>query len=231
MNDMNITKRYDRESARDYALRMIKENIISINLIPGCSISENELASKMGLSRTPVREALIELSKTQIVEIFPQKGSGIALIDTELVEEARFLRLVLETAIIELVCDVATPEDIAKLEENVILQEFYIQNSLSHKLLGLDDELHKQLFKISKKERTYDMLERLIIHFDRVRNLSLSAVNVKDKQIVDDHKAIVETIKSRDKEKAKEVIKKHLTRYELDIKLIQERYPEYFKHT
>ncbi|SKC82048.1 GntR family transcriptional regulator [Maledivibacter halophilus] len=231
MNDMNITERHAKESARDYALRIIKENIVSINLVPGCSVSEKELASKMGLSRTPVREALIELSKTQIVEIFPQKGSSIALIDTELVEEARFLRLVLETAIIELVCDVATKEDIAKLEENVMLQELYLKNSLSHKLLCLDDELHKQLFIICKKERTYDMLERLIIHFDRVRNLSLSTVNVKDKQIVDDHRDIVEAIKKRDKEMAKKVIKKHLTRYELDIKLIQERYPSYFKNT
>ena len=56
---MHISERLPRESSRDYALRIIKDNIISLRLEPGSPLSENELATEMGLSRTPVREALI----------------------------------------------------------------------------------------------------------------------------------------------------------------------------
>ena len=53
---MNISKRLSTETAREYALRVLKENIVSLELKPGTAISENELAAKLGLSRTPVRE-------------------------------------------------------------------------------------------------------------------------------------------------------------------------------
>ena len=61
---MNISERYARETARDYALRMLKRNIASMELEPGAMLSENEISAAMGLSRTPVREALIELAKS-----------------------------------------------------------------------------------------------------------------------------------------------------------------------
>lgn len=81
---MKLLERLPRESGGDYALRTIKENIINLELPPGSQISENELATEMGLSRTPVREALIELSKVKIVDIQPQKKSTIPLIDYDL---------------------------------------------------------------------------------------------------------------------------------------------------
>ena len=98
---MQLSERLARETGRDYALRIIKENIISLDLAPGSPISENELAAELGLSRTPVREALIELAKVKIVEITPQKKSLVAPIDYELVEESRFMRNVLECAVVK----------------------------------------------------------------------------------------------------------------------------------
>jgi DNA-binding GntR family transcriptional regulator len=72
---MIITERLPKESARDYALRILKHNIIHLELAPGIVVSENELSSQLELSRTPVREALIELSKSGIVEILPQRAA------------------------------------------------------------------------------------------------------------------------------------------------------------
>ena len=101
---MRIEERQYAETARDYALRILKDNIVAMELEPGAMVSENELAAQMGLSRTPVREALMDLAKFHIVEVLPQRGSRIALIDYALVEEARFARQVLEVAILEQVC-------------------------------------------------------------------------------------------------------------------------------
>ena len=122
---MLILERFARESGRDYALRTLKENIIRAELEPGAYISENELAAQLGLSRTPVREALIELSRCKAVEISPQKRSQVAYIDEALVEEARFARKVLEPAVAAQVCATATEEDLLRLDENVKLQEFF----------------------------------------------------------------------------------------------------------
>ena len=83
---MKLLERLPRESGRDYALRNIKENIVNLELAPGSQISENELADELGLSRTPVREALIELSRVGIIETHPQRKSTVSLIDCDLVE-------------------------------------------------------------------------------------------------------------------------------------------------
>ena len=119
---MKLLERLPRESGGDYALRTIKENIINLELPPGSQISENELAAEMGLSRTPVREALIELSKVKIVDIQPQKKSTIPLIDYDMVEESRFMRDLLECAVAELDCEMAAPGDLERLSENIRLQ-------------------------------------------------------------------------------------------------------------
>ena len=70
---MRITEQLGRENGRDYALRMLKENIVRLELEPGSSISDREVAAQLSLSRTPVREALLELAKSRVVDIYPQK--------------------------------------------------------------------------------------------------------------------------------------------------------------
>lgn len=224
---MKIINRQLKESARDYAFRIIKDNIISLNLAPGSMVSENELSAELGLSRTPVREALIELSKSQVVEIYPQKGIYISLIDTELVEEDRFLRLVLENAMVKMACEVATDEDLISLEANLKLQDFYLKNPSPDKLLQLDNEFHHLLFSICKKERTYSIMNSTTIHFDRVRSLSL--VTIKDIKIVSDHQAILNAIKNKDKEAGEIAMTKHLTRYKVDDEQLRAQYPKYYK--
>ena len=225
---MHVTERVAGETAREYAFRVLRDNIVSIDLEPGSAVSENELAAALGISRTPIREAIIDLNKALIVEIYPQKGSYITLINPELVEESRFLREVLDTAVTALACEVATDEDIMHLEENLKLQEFYLANPVPDKLTEYDDAFHRMIFSIAKKERIYKMKGSMMIHYDRVRSLSLTAV--KDIKIVSDHRAILEAIKKHDGEAAKAAVKKHLSHYKIDEEeKIREKYPTYFK--
>jgi DNA-binding GntR family transcriptional regulator len=171
---------------------------------------------------------LLELNKARIIEVFPQKGSIIAYIDSDMVEEARFLRMVLEAAIAELACDVFTLEDIAELDMNIKMQEICAQNNVHGKLLQLDDEFHYKLYKMCKKEDIFTIKDMMSIHYDRVRNMSLNAV--KDLKVVNDHKNILEAIRNKDKAAAKRYMEKHLDRYSVDDESqIREAYPEYFK--
>lgn len=224
---MRLLKRLPRETARDYAYRMIKDNIIRLELEPGCPISENELAAELGLSRTPVREALIALSRVKVVEITPQKRSIVAPIDEALVEEARFVRKVLECGVVSLCCRLITDEDLRYLEENVKLQETYMKTGPLESIHDLDNQFHKYLFTIVQKLEAYEMVQNLAVHFDRIRTIALN--DIKDLEIVDDHRQILEALRNRDERRATEVMQLHLSRAKVDIVSIREKYPLYFK--
>lgn len=225
---MYLTKREPRETGREYALRTLKDNIIRLELAPGSMLSENELAAQMGLSRTPVREALVELSKVDIVEIYPQRGSAIARIDYDLVEEARFMRLVMEKAVVEQVCRLAAPADIQELRGNLRRYQEYMDQGDSDSGLDTDNNFHYILFRIARKERIFGLIRNLSIHFDRVRRLSLSAV--KDTKVIADHTAIVDAVEAGDAARAVRLMEEHLTRYQYDAKTMREKYPDYFKN-
>lgn len=224
---MKLLERLPRETGRDYALRNIKENIVNLELAPGSQISENELAAEMGLSRTPVREALIELSRVKIIEIHPQKKSTVPLIDYELVEESRFMRNLLECAVVELDCEMAQPVDLERLSANVRLQNFYLDNYYTNELMTLDNQFHGILFEIAKKTQIFALMQTITIHFDRVRSMALSTV--KNTKIVQDHEDIVEAIRRKDPKAAQELMELHLSRYKIDAATIRAAYPQYFK--
>lgn len=223
---MRVLERLPKETGREYALRVLKENIISLDLEPGSMLSENELAAQLSLSRTPVREALIELGKVKIVEIYPQKGSVVSLIDYRRVEEARFMRSVLECAVVELCCGMLTPEWREQLEESVRMQQFLLENGRTEKLLELDDEFHRMLFSVADKNQVHELMDSISIHFDRVRSMAVQAV--KDNKTVADHAQILEAIEAGQPDQARAVMEKHLSRYKVDEETIREKYPKYF---
>lgn len=225
---MKIEERKPGETAREFAYRTIRDNIISLDLEPGSPFNDMEISQRIGISRTPVREAVIRLSEESgIIEIFPQRGMRISLIDVDLVEEARFLRLVLEKAAVELVCSMAVEEDLAWLDENIRLQEFYMEGGTAGMLLELDNEMHKKLFSICRKELTYRMCQRLAIHYDRIRSLSVAAA--RDYNIINDHKALLEAIRAGDKSLAVEIMDRHLNRWRMNEQMFRTEYPRYFK--
>lgn len=224
---MQITERRSNESGRDYAMRMIKDNIISLELEPGMTISDRELAAQMGLSSTQVREALLDLAKAKVVDIYPQRGSQVALIDYSLVEEAQFVRSVLEVAVVELACSKADEKDIRDLEENIALQGFYLEHQTPEKMLELDDSFHRLLFQAAGKMQAYELMKSITIHFDRVRNMSVFAV--KEQKWMEDHRQIFEAVKLHDADTAKSGMKKHLERFHVDEAAIRQRYPQYFE--
>lgn len=116
---MVILQKERSENSRSYAVRVLLYNIIHLELQPGTAVSENELSTTLSLSRTPVREALIELNRIGLIEILPQRGSYISKIDYNIVEESRFLRLVTENAILKLLCDKIADADMDALDYNI----------------------------------------------------------------------------------------------------------------
>lgn len=223
---MTNVEKLKNESNRDYAFRVIKDNIINLEIKPGIMISEQEIAEELNISRTPVHEALQELSRTKIVDILPQKGCRVSLIDMNLVNEAVFMRLTIESAVTEEACNLATEKDIEALEENVILQDFYKESDNYDKIMDLDNRFHEKLYEITDKMQCLYMVRLMNIHFDRLRELTLQTGVTS--RIVSDHKAILKAIKDKDAKAAKDVLNIHLNHLYVDEKAIRKSHPDYF---
>lgn len=226
---MHITKRGKHEYAKDYAWRTIKENIISLELEPGSMVSEKELSMELGLSRGPVREALIDFNKVQMVEVYPQRGSFIALIDYDLIEQASFMREALELGAVERCCNEGMKEQIlSKLNENVRLQRFYLDEGNWEKVWYLDNEFHKLLFTNARLAQLYTYMIGFQVHFDRVRAMTLESVKLS--RTVADHEEILDLIINCEVEEAKKHMHIHLTRYQDHKDDICARFPNYIKN-
>ncbi|MBQ9065664.1 MAG: GntR family transcriptional regulator [Blautia sp.] len=230
---MHMLERLPRETGRDYALRVLKDNIIRLELEPGSMVSENELASILGISRTPVREALIELSKVYIVEIYPQKGSRIALIDSRLVEQSYFLRETLECEVIKEVCRTVTEAGLLKLRTSLQEQALFSETGTliagtdeTISFMELDNQFHRLLYEIAGKEMIYHLIQETLIHFDRVRNLTITYM--KPKGIISQHEDILKAIEERDEYLAAALIRKHLNHFRNIKQELYDEHPGYF---
>lgn len=224
---MELLEKLPGENARTYAVRVLLDNIIRLELAPGSAVSENELSVWMNLSRTPVREALIELSKLGLVEILPKKGSYITKIDYDLIEESRFMRLTLEVAVLKLVCESGlTPVYEQRLKDNILRYKQAMNGDHYAVLMELDNEFHRLIFEAANKLRTYEVIHKQMIHFDRLRALSLqTSLNSKT---LNDHENILYAIEKGDAELAELVMTQHLARHRVEREELHERYPDYF---
>lgn len=227
MIPIHITQRFPQESGRDYAFRIIKENIITLELTPGSLVSEKELAQQLNLSRTPVREALIDLSKVGIVEVLPQRGSRISFIDYRMVDEAQFMRNALELAVCQRLCTCSDPLRLAPLLESVQLQEDYIRAGDLQAFFYEDDRFHALLFQIGDLTRVHDLIESFLVHFDRVRNLALRVV--KPGELLEDHKQLLSALLAHDETLVLQTVEHHLKRYRVDESAIRQQYPDFIK--
>ena len=224
---MKLLPKLPRENARSYAIRVLMYNIQTLQLPPGSSISENELSAALSLSRTPIREALIELSRMDLVEIIPQRGSYVTKISYDRIEESKFLRLVVEVAILKLACQQGISQEyLDALERNLEAQRQCVKTEESEPLLSLDDDFHKLLFQSVNKDRTYDVVKREMLQFDRLR--IISATSGMSQYTIQDHEDILYALRRGDAEMAEMLMTRHLTRHNLEKDELRQIHPEYF---
>lgn len=206
----------------------LRDEIINLYLEPGTSISEKELSEKYSVSRTPVREALVRLAQEGLVNIYPQKGTVVSLIDLSAVEEGRFLREHLERAVVKEACMEFSEENILALEMNLKFQKMYIENKDYKKLFNTDEEFHKIIFEGCSKKRIWNSINDGSTEFQRIRVLRLT-VNSSWDNIYLQHKEIFNAIKNENPELAEEFMKEHLNMVIFDKTQVRESYPNYFK--
>ncbi|UOQ48396.1 GntR family transcriptional regulator [Gracilibacillus caseinilyticus] len=216
-----------RGSSRDYVYNTIKAQIMNGEIAPGTKLSEKEISDKLNVSRTPVREAILKLNQEELLGVYPQIGTIVTKIDLKLVEEGRFIRENIEKAIVKEAAASMDEEALLQLETNLTLQEFSLEKESFQRLFELDDEFHQLLYTGCGKDRTWEMVKRMNIQFDRLRLLRLS-VNHDWKIIVSQHREIFEAISAKDGLLAEKLVMDHLKLVNVEKNDLKRENPEFF---
>lgn len=220
-------------NAKEFAYEEIKNEILKLKLIPGTKISEKPISERLNVSRTPIREAFLKLAQEELLNIIPQSGTFVSLINLNLAEEARFVREVMETRIVGLCCEGIPEDSLFRLEVNLKMQEKLVSNDIGkeqiEKFHDLDESFHKELFIACGKERTWKMIQDMAGHLNRFRLLRL--IDSKDLDwsiLLNHHQVIYQAIFEKNKEKAEELMEIHMRLMLSEKEILLQEFPEYF---
>jgi DNA-binding GntR family transcriptional regulator len=206
----------------------LREAIVSTELEPGRQISENELADKLGVSRTPVREAVARLRDDQLVEVVPQLGTFVSRISVAGVDDAQFLREALECSAVRLAAERADTGDVSELHALITRQEQARDAADPSAFFVLDDELHSTLCELSGRPIAWTIVARANGLLNRVRRLSLAQPSYIA-EMIDEHKEVVDAVARNDCDAAEQSLRHHLRMVLSDLPNIRRDHPEYFE--
>jgi DNA-binding GntR family transcriptional regulator len=227
---ISLAERALGRSARDRVYAALREAIVSADLEPGRRLSENELAERLGVSRTPVREALVRLRDDRLVAIVPQLGTFVTLIDGDAVADAHFVREALECKAIRLAIERVDDRDVAELWGIIAEQERADAAGDDDTFDRLDDELHRALCEHSGREVAWRISQRARGQLDRVRRLSMPEPGFRGRMIAEHHQ-VVDAVAARDPERAEQALRHHLRMVLSSVPDIQRAHPEYFEES
>ncbi|RCW48835.1 GntR family transcriptional regulator [Paenibacillus prosopidis] len=225
---MKITLRPQPVSTRDAVYLQLRDQILKLELPPGTPLSENETSLLFQVSRTPVRESFLRLAQEGLVQVLPQRGTFVSLIDTELVEEGRFMREQLEKSVIRLACEQFPEEALASLELNLLQQEASMMKQDDKHMFELDEAFHGIIFEGCRKMNTWSVIQQMNVHLNRSRMLRL-ADDHNWQNLFEQHRRMAEAIKSGEADLAEQLMKEHLSLNITDQAVLKEKYPSYYK--
>jgi DNA-binding GntR family transcriptional regulator len=205
----------------------LREAIVSLALAPREALSENELARQLNVSRTPVREALKKLADEDLVEIYPQMGTFVARIDMAAVKEAQFIREAIELAVIGKAAQMATDDDVKRLNELLERQSTANARGDLDAFYAADEALHATFSDICGFKNTWRTARAVKTHLDRVRRLSLPLPQQID-GLIKQHAAVVTAVAEHQPAAAQRALRTHLREVLRLAPVVMERHPEYF---
>ncbi|MBQ6820693.1 MAG: GntR family transcriptional regulator [Clostridium sp.] len=206
---MILYEKLDRETAKEYVYRILKDNIMCLQLKPGELISESELAKKLNISRTPIREVLIKLKSEKLIEVKPQSGTYVSLIDWKIIQEAVFMRYILEKEALKEACENFSEDILIEMEKCLFAQQLATrkQNNLLE-FHNLDKEFHRLLFKGIEKENVWEAICNISTHYNRMR--LLAEMKLSKDFIVEQHFGYLDIIKNKKMDKIENVVAGHI---------------------
>lgn len=199
----------DKYSLRGRVFHKIRDDILSGKYEEHEELKEVAIGEELGVSRTPVREALRQLELEGLIQIIPNKGAYVTGITQKDVKDIYMIRSLMEGLCAKWACEHITKEQMDEMEENVYLAEFHASKGHLDQLAELDNRFHDIMYEACDSK----MLEHLLKDFHqyvlRVRKKTLNNVN-RGSASNHEHELIMEAIKQKDGEKAEQLANRHM---------------------
>lgn len=196
-------------SLAEKVFRSIEEDILKGVLQPEEVLSENKLSAAMGVSRTPVREALRRLEQAGLVRQEPGKGAVVQGVTTADLIDIYDIRLRIEGMAVRDCADMITPEQLAELESLVELQEFYTERADADKLHEIDSQFHAKIYECCTRRVLTDVLSGLHHRVERYRLMSVQSPE-RASCMAQEHRAILGALKAHDAQLADSLMVEHI---------------------
>lgn len=209
MNPPEPGARLTTRSAAGGVFDLLRHEILINVLKPLEVIREAAIAERLGVSRTPVREALLRLADLGLVEIFPQSGTRVAPIRIGRARAAQLIREAVEVEIVRRACRDADEEALLALSAGIEDQDAAARRGDLRRLFELDEAFHRAIFEAAGFPAVADELEDVKIHLNRLRFLAVDWPRPPG-FIVNEHRAIAAALMARDEGTAAQAMTAHL---------------------
>lgn len=213
-----------RRTSRREIYETLRREVITLQLPPGSTLSENELAARLGVSRTPIRESLVLLVEEGLVQVFPKIGSFVSLVDPARVADAQFIREAIELAALDDLPGEPDPAVVEELRENLAAQQRLGMDV--DEFLVLDEAFHHGLLRLSGHGNAWGTVVAAKGHLDRARLLGLR--ENPPSEYAAQHVRIFDAVLAGEMSSVRAEMRRHLRAVFDDIERIRERSPELF---
>ncbi len=194
----------------------IRNDILNGVYEPGESLVELKLSEELGVSRTPVREALRQLELEGLVQSVPNKGATVRGVTEQDIQDIYTIRMLIEGLAARWAAEKITTEELEELKEAVDLEEFYTTKSNYGNLLRFDTRFHDIIFKASKSKPLMYTLSTFHRYVQKARRVSMSSPE-RAAEVLQEHKAILQAIIDRDADRAEKLMTEHVRNASLNL--------------
>ncbi len=216
-----------RKSCSDQVLDVLRNAIICARIPPGVPLSEVAVANVLGVSRTPVREALRRLAQEDLVRVYPQAATVISPLNVHFLTQGCFIRRALECANVQELAQEISTRDLRELTRIIEGQGAAIKNGPLSDFFRLDEAMHQHLFEIADRTLAWAHIQQVKQHFDRVRWL-LNRDPKHAERAYQEHLLILERLKAGDGTGAAAAMFDHISAIWHDLLQLRDSAPESF---
>jgi GntR family transcriptional regulator, rspAB operon transcriptional repressor len=204
-------------SQADLAYQEIRALIVTLELPPGSLLSEPELQARLGLGRTPVREALRTLAHERLVEVYPRRGMFVAALDPRDLSSLSEVREQLEPYAARLAAERRTDEDLAVIAALIADLDAVAEAPDMRRLIELDQRIHHHIYRCAHNDFLQDVCDQHYMHALRIWFLALDRVSHLGDAVAE-HRDLLVSVRDGDAERAAKVMSSHVTGFESEVR-------------
>lgn len=224
---MNIVN--GSNSLNDVTYNKIREDIMNMTLEPGMDVSVQKLSERYGVSRTPVREAVVRLQQSGLVVIYPQRKTVVSKIDLKRVREEWFIRTSLESAVVDEFIRKCSELVADTMQELISKQKRYVNKERFREFYTKDNRFHQLIFETAGQGLSWLTIEDVASHYNRIR-LLYGKIRGVEPSVINKHEKMVAAARKRDAEAMRKAVIEYSNSLLEQVKSISKQYPHFFSN-